>query len=92
MSSASAFAIGGGVLGAGAAGSVRIQAPPMAANSPVGPTRSNRPAEQRLPPNGDLKPAEALDRALRGIAARYGMPTADFVAMQLEIPRHSAPN
>jgi putative intracellular protease/amidase len=50
------------------------------------------PAERRLPPIGDLKPAEALDQALRGIEARYGMRTADFVAMQLEYPRHNAPN
>ncbi len=50
------------------------------------------PAERQLPPTGDLKPAEALDQALRGIEARYGMRTADFVAMQLEYPRHSAPN
>jgi hypothetical protein len=28
-----------------------------------------------------------LEQALRGIAARYGMRTADFVAMQLEYPR-----
>jgi hypothetical protein len=28
-----------------------------------------------------------LDEALREIAVRYGMPTADFVAMQLEYPR-----
>lgn len=50
------------------------------------------PAERRLPPIGDVQPAKALDQALRGIEARYGMRTADFVAMQLEYPRHSAPN
>jgi putative intracellular protease/amidase len=49
------------------------------------------PAERLLPPVGELPPAKALDQALSGIEARYGMPTADFVAMQLEYPRHSAP-
>jgi putative intracellular protease/amidase len=44
------------------------------------------PAARRLPPVGD-RPAEALDRALSGIAARYGTRTADFVARQLEYPR-----
>jgi hypothetical protein len=33
-----------------------------------------------------------LDQALLGIEARYGIGTADFVAMQLEYPRHSAPH
>ena len=50
------------------------------------------PAERLLPTIGDLPPAKALDQALLGIEARYGMPTADFVAMQLEYPRHSAPH
>ena len=45
------------------------------------------PAEQLLPAIGDQQPAEALDQALHDIAARYGMHTADFVAMQLEYPR-----
>jgi putative intracellular protease/amidase len=45
------------------------------------------PAEQLLPPIGSQQPAKALDEALQGIAARYGMHTADFVAMQLEYPR-----
>ena len=48
-------------------------------------------AERLLPKVGELPPAKALDQALLGIEARYGMPTADFVAMQLEYPRHSAP-
>jgi transcriptional regulator GlxA family with amidase domain len=34
----------------------------------------------------DLKPAMALDRTLSDIAARYGRPTAEVVAMQLEYP------
>jgi putative intracellular protease/amidase len=44
-------------------------------------------AEHLLPAIGSQRPAEALDRALQGIAARYGVPTADLVAMQLEYPR-----
>jgi putative intracellular protease/amidase len=47
------------------------------------------PAARRLP-EIDAKPAEALDGALGGIAARYGARTTDFVAMQLEYPRHRA--
>jgi len=46
------------------------------------------PAERRLPAIGDQPPAKALDQVLSAIEARYGMPTADFVAMQLEYPRH----
>ena len=48
------------------------------------------PAEHLLPAIGDRQPARALDEALQGITARYGMRTADFVAMQLEYPRPSA--
>jgi putative intracellular protease/amidase len=44
----------------------------------------------RLLPEVKAKPAEALDKALGGIAARYGTLTTDFVAMQLEYPRHRA--
>jgi hypothetical protein len=47
------------------------------------------PGERRLPAPGDRQPAKALDEALGGITARYGMRTADFVAMQLEYPRLS---
>lgn len=36
----------------------------------------------------DRKPADALDRVLDAIAARYGEPTTNVVAMQLEYPRH----
>jgi putative intracellular protease/amidase len=46
------------------------------------------PAERLLPAVGDRKPAEALDNTLQEIAARYGTRTTDFVAMQLEYPRH----
>ncbi|MBK5569270.1 hypothetical protein [Ensifer sp. SSB1] len=36
------------------------------------------------------RPAEALERALRDIGARYGQGTADVVAMQLEYPQVGA--
>ena len=49
---------------------------------------TSRPREHLLPPIGNRQPAKALDEALQAIAARYGMRTADFVAMQLEYPRH----
>jgi putative intracellular protease/amidase len=52
---------------------------------------ANWPAERQLPAIEDLPPAKALDQALLAIEARYGMPTADFVAMQLEYPRLTAP-
>jgi hypothetical protein len=48
------------------------------------------PAERLLPAVGGLRPARALEQALRGIAARYGMRTADLVAMQLEYPKDTA--
>jgi len=48
------------------------------------------PAERLLPSVGNRKPAEALDNALSEITARYGTRTTDFVAMQLEYPRHQA--
>jgi putative intracellular protease/amidase len=43
-----------------------------------------------LPAIGERPPAAALDEALRGIDARYGARTGDFVAMQLEYPRVTA--
>ena len=49
------------------------------------------PADARLPEIGQRRPAEALDETLAAIAARYGTPTADVVAMQLEYPRQRAP-
>jgi hypothetical protein len=49
------------------------------------------PAERLLPVIGAVPPAKALDQALLGIEARYGAPTADFVAMQLEYPRQREP-
>jgi putative intracellular protease/amidase len=43
--------------------------------------------ERQIPAIAPKKPAVALDEALDRIGARYGMRTADFVAMQLEYPR-----
>jgi putative intracellular protease/amidase len=51
---------------------------------------TNWPATRLLPGIDNAKPAEALDSALGGIAARYGTRTTDFVAMQLEYPRRRA--
>ncbi|QRM27946.1 DJ-1/PfpI family protein [Microvirga sp. VF16] len=48
---------------------------------------TNWSAEHLLPAIGSQRPAQALDQALQGIATRYGMPTADLVAMQLEYRR-----
>ena len=48
------------------------------------------PAEDAMPAFSDRPPAEALDLTLAAIAARYGKPTADMVAMQLEYARPSA--
>jgi putative intracellular protease/amidase len=48
------------------------------------------PAEQLIPAIAD-PPAKALDRTLHTIAARYGMPTADVVATQLEYPKPTSP-
>ena len=45
------------------------------------------PTEHLIPPLAGRKPANVLDEALHRIAERYGMRTADFVAMQLEYPR-----
>jgi putative intracellular protease/amidase len=53
---------------------------------------ANWPAERKLPAIGEMPPAKALDQALLGIESRYGAPTADIVAMQLEYPRHRAPH
>ena len=44
-----------------------------------------KPAEL-LPLHEELPAAQALDRALAGIAARYGDPTAAFVALTMEYP------
>jgi putative intracellular protease/amidase len=51
---------------------------------------ANWPAERSLPAIGHSPPAKTLDLALEGIEARYGIGTADFVAMQLEYPRRAA--
>ena len=51
---------------------------------------ANWPADRRLPPLADRRPAEVLDETLRAMTARYGTRTTDFVAMQLEYPRQRA--
>jgi putative intracellular protease/amidase len=48
---------------------------------------TNWSAERQLPAVGDRPPAKALDEGLLAIEDRYGSPTADFVAMQLEYAR-----
>ncbi len=47
------------------------------------------PVDQLVRPIEGQRPAHALDRTLDEIAARYDVPTADFVAMQLEYTRPS---
>jgi hypothetical protein len=47
------------------------------------------PAEHLLLAAANRQPARALDEALYRITARYGIRTADLVAMQLEYPRPS---
>jgi transcriptional regulator GlxA family with amidase domain len=53
-------------------------------------TAASWPADRLIPPVGERQPARALDDALERISARYGMRTANFVAMQLEYPRPDA--
>ena len=48
------------------------------------------PEARRLPTFAGRRPADALDHALDAIVARYGAPTGDVVAMQLEYPRQAA--
>ena len=48
------------------------------------------PAERLLPAIGDRNRQEPWTKPFDGITARYGMRTADFVAMQLEYPRPGA--
>jgi hypothetical protein len=50
-------------------------------------TVANRLEGRQVPPFAGHRPADALDSALDAIAARYGVRTADVVAMQLEYPR-----
>jgi transcriptional regulator GlxA family with amidase domain len=47
------------------------------------------PRARLLPALGDRPPARVLDEALDEITARYGMPTGDFVALQIEYARRS---
>ena len=59
------------------------------ASSPMRSPRTGPPSTASAR-SADRPPAQALDEALHAIAARYGMRTADFVAMQLEYPRQAA--
>jgi putative intracellular protease/amidase len=45
------------------------------------------PEDRRVPTFSDQRPADALDRTLDTITDRYGEPTTNVVAMQLEYPR-----
>jgi hypothetical protein len=54
-------------------------------------TAGSWPAERRLPAIGRRRPAEALDQVLAAISERYGHPTAQMVAIQLEYPQLAAP-
>lgn len=45
------------------------------------------PEERRVSTFPDQPPAEALDQTLKAISSRYGEPTTNVVAMQLEYPR-----
>lgn len=47
------------------------------------------PEGRQVPVFSDGKPADALDRTLEAITARYGAPTTSVVAMQLEYPRRA---
>ncbi|HYD53689.1 MAG TPA: DJ-1/PfpI family protein [Gemmatimonadaceae bacterium] len=48
------------------------------------------PADRLLPAMWQERPAPALERALDGVASRFGARTADIVAMQLEYPGRRA--
>jgi hypothetical protein len=61
----------------------RCEADPQRHRHFSGPGRQDWPAAQLLPAT-EGQPAKAVHQALKGIAARYGMRTADFVATQLE--------
>jgi len=52
----------------------------------IDPDTADWQSDAQLAPITDLKPAQALDRALAGISDRYGVATARLVAMQLEYP------
>ncbi|MEZ5778217.1 MAG: DJ-1/PfpI family protein [Paracoccaceae bacterium] len=45
------------------------------------------PADRLVSIFADKRPADALDQTLEAIATRYGAPTTNIVAMQLEYPR-----
>jgi putative intracellular protease/amidase len=49
-------------------------------------------AADLLPPIGERRPARVLEQTLDEIGTRYGVETADCVAMQLEYPERIAPD
>lgn len=49
--------------------------------------RADLPEDRRVSTFPGQPPADALDRTLQAITSRYGEPTANVVAMQLEYPR-----
>jgi len=64
-----------------------VEAVTMRSGMRIYPEAADWRSEMQLPPLSDIKPAQALDRALASIADRYGAATASLVAMQLEYPR-----
>lgn len=64
----------------------RPQALTMRSGMRIYPDTAGWGPEKQLPPLSDIKPAQALDRALAQIGDRYGAATARLVAMQLEYP------
>jgi putative intracellular protease/amidase len=64
----------------------RTEAVTMRSGMRIYPDAADWRSGAQLPPLSDIKPVQALDRALQGIADRYGAATARLVAMQLEYP------
>jgi putative intracellular protease/amidase len=64
----------------------RVEAVTMRGGIRIYPEAADWRSETQLSPLSDIKPAQALDRALAEIGDRYGAATARLVAMQLECP------
>jgi putative intracellular protease/amidase len=64
----------------------RTEAVTMRGGIRIYPDTADWRSEAQLSPLSDIKPVQALDRALAEIADRYGRATARLVAMQLEYP------
>ena len=56
------------------------------AGSAPAPEPEAEPPEPTVELPRGLRPVETLDAALAGVADRYGKPTCDFVALQMEYP------